>query len=294
MWLWIIVGIAVFALAAGGTYLVLQGMKKADISVPSVVGDSKDQAASALGLAQLTVNYAAGTYSASIPKDQVIGQDPAAGAKAKEGSAVTLRLSLGPPLVTVPSVLGFSCAAAEDKLATVMLSSSCPTSAATYSATIPPGQVVSYTVDGVTNPASVPQGAVVVLSVSSGSAPTAVPNVAGQTETAAKAALTAAGFTVTVGSEFSSTVPVNSVTRTLPAVGSALTKGSNVTIYLSTGPAPVTVPDLSGKSGPDAVKALTDLGLSPNVLGTGTKVVAQDVSPGTSVPAGSTITVTLG
>jgi len=154
--------------------------------------------------------------------------------------------------------------------------------------------VVSYTVEGVANPASVPQGAVVVLSVSSGSAPTAVPNVAGQTETAAKAALTAAGFTVTVGSEFSSTVPVNSVTRTMPAAGSALAAGSSVTIYLSTGPAPVLVPDLSGKSGPDAVKALTDISLSPNILGTGTKVVAQDVPPGTSVAAGTTITVTLG
>ena len=294
MWLWIIIGLVVFAMAAGGTYLILNGMKKADISVPSVVGESKDQAASSLGLAQLTVNYATGTYSVSIPKDQVIGQDPAAGTLVKEGSAVTLRLSLGPPLVTVPSVLGLSCPAAEEKLAAAMLSSSCPTSAATYSATIPPGQVVSYTVEGVANPASVPQGAVVVLSVSSGSAPTAVPNVAGQTETAAKAALTAAGFTVSVGSEFSSTVAVNSVTRTMPAAGTALAAGSSVTIYLSTGPAPVLVPDLSGKSGPDAVKALTDVSLSPNILGTGMKVVAQDVPPGTSVAAGTTITVTLG
>ncbi|MEI7479923.1 MAG: PASTA domain-containing protein, partial [Actinomycetes bacterium] len=76
--------------------------------------------------------------------------------------------------------------------------------------------------------------------------------------------------------------------------GSALAPGSSVTIYLSTGPAPVIVPDLSGKSGPDAVKALTDVSLSPNILGTGMKVVAQDVPPGTSVAAGTTITVTLG
>jgi serine/threonine-protein kinase len=293
LWWWLSAGLVLVLLAVGVTYAVVTSMKKADIAVPSVVGMSKDQAASTLGLAQLTVDYGTGTYSVSIPRDQVIGQDPAASTMVKEGDTVTLRLSLGPPLVTVPSVLGLTCPAAEDKLATAQLSSSCPTSSAIYSATVPPGQVVSYSVDGVTNPASVPQGAVVVLAVSSGSAPTAVPDVSGQTQAAARDVLTKAGFTVTLGSEFSSTVPVNSVTRTMPAAGSALAPGSSVTIYLSTGPAPVVVPNLVGLSGPDAVKALTDLGLSPNVIGTGKAVSSQDVSAGTSVPAGTTVSVTL-
>jgi len=293
MWWWIAAAVAILALPVGGTVLVLQGLKKADVMVPLVVGSSKDQAASALGLAQLTVTYSDGTYSPSIPKDQVMAQNPLAGTTVKQGSAVNLQLSLGPPLVTVPAVLGLSCAAAEVKLATAQLSSSCPTSAATYSTTVPPGQVVSYSVEGTVNPASVPQGAVVVLSVSSGSAPTAVPNVAGQTEAAAKATLSAAGFVVSVGSEYSSTVAINSVTRSLPAAGSALSAGSTVTIYLSTGPAPVVVPNLVGKSGPDAVKALSDLSLTPNVIGTGSAVSTQDVPAGTTVPAGSTVTVTL-
>ncbi len=293
MWWWIVGLVVVFSFAAGGTFLVLQGLQKADVLVPSVVGDSKDQAASALGLAQLTVAYETGTYSGSIPKGEVIAQDPAAGTSVKQGSAIALRLSLGPPLVPVPAVLGLSCTAAEDKLATAKLSSSCPTSAATYSATTPPGQVVSYSVDGVTNPASVAEGAVVVLSVSSGTAPTAVPNVAGQTEAAAKSALSAAGFTVSVGSEYSSTVAVNSVTRSMPAAGSALTSGSTVTIYLSTGPAPVVVPNVVGKSGPDAVAQLSGLGLAPNLLGTGSAVAAQDPPAGTTVPAGTPVTVTL-
>ena len=291
-WIWAVATLVVVLLAGAGILLV-GGLNKAEVTVPSVVGSTKAQAVDQIQAAKLTVGYGKGSYSTSVPKDQVLSQSPGGGTKASEGHEVMLTLSLGPPLVTVPAVLGQSCTAAEAALTAVKLSSSCPTAAATYSATIPPGNVVSYMVNGTVNAPAVPEGSVVILSVSSGTAPTAVPDVTGLSYVDAGNKLRAAGFSVAEGSEYSSTVPVSSVTRTTPAAGAPLSAGGLVTVYISNGPAPATVPNVVGDTAAQAVKALTALGLSPNIIGSGSTVATQDPVPGTVVPAGTAITVTL-
>ncbi|MEI6701030.1 MAG: PASTA domain-containing protein, partial [Actinomycetota bacterium] len=291
-WIWVVSAI-VLVLIAGAGIALAGGLNKAEVTVPSVVGSTKAQAVDQIQAAKLTVGYGKGSYSTSVPKDQVLSQSPGGGTKASEGHEVMLTLSLGPPLVTVPAVLGQSCTAAEAALTAAKLSSSCPTAAATYSATVPPGKVVSYMVNGTVNAPAVPEGSVVILSVSSGSAPTAVPDVSGLSYLDAGNKLRAAGFSVAEGSEYSSTVPVSSVTRTTPPAGAALSAGGLVTVYVSNGPAPVTVPNLVGDTAAQAVKALTDLGLSPNIIGSGSTVMTQDPVAGTVVPAGTTVTVTL-
>jgi len=80
-----------------------------------------------------------------------------------------------------------------------------------------------------------------------------------------------------------------------PSAGSHLDKGSTVTIWVSTGPPPVTVPPVKGKQWTDAQQTLMDAGLKPvEHLVNGPikgQVSATDPPAGKSVPKGSTVRV---
>nr|WP_316043613.1 Stk1 family PASTA domain-containing Ser/Thr kinase [Cellulosimicrobium cellulans] len=89
-----------------------------------------------------------------------------------------------------------------------------------------------------------------------------VPAVAGQAEAAATSALTDVGFEVVRQEEPSADVPQGSVTRTDPAGGEDAEEGSEVTLFVSTGPTAVTVPDVSGLTQDQARQQLTDAGLT--------------------------------
>ena len=80
-----------------------------------------------------------------------------------------------------------------------------------------------------------------------------------------------------------------------PQPGEKLAKGDTVTIWASTGPPKVPVPDVKGQQWPQAKQTLTNAGLKPveRIIPGGTKgqVTATDPAAGTSVPKGSTVRV---
>jgi serine/threonine-protein kinase len=80
-----------------------------------------------------------------------------------------------------------------------------------------------------------------------------------------------------------------------PDAGSKVDKGGTVTIFVSTGPPPVDVPDVKGKQWSDAQQELTDAGLVPveRIVPGKTKgvVTATDPPAGKSVPKGSKVRV---
>ena len=85
------------------------------IDVPSVTGDSFADARSSLEDAGLKASRADDAYSSSVPKGSVISQSPADGTLAR-GESVTLTVSKGPEMVSVPKVEGLSRSAATSKL----------------------------------------------------------------------------------------------------------------------------------------------------------------------------------
>jgi len=124
-------------------------------------------------------------------------------------------------------------------------------------------------------------------------------DLAGLTQAQATEYLDGLGLKGDFQREASDAQPKDRVTRTDPAAGEMVAAGSTVTVYLSDGPAEVTIPDVSGKTKEDAIKALEDLGLviesvdpdnsKPDVekdLATGT-----DPEAGTPVAAGSSVTL---
>jgi serine/threonine-protein kinase len=90
----------------------------------------------------------------------------------------------------------------------------------------------------------------------------AVPEVRNLPVGEAETLLTQQGFTPQRGEGRSSTAPPDTVLDTNPTVGTQVDPGSVVTLILSTGPAPVAVPDVAGRSVNDASAALQQAGLT--------------------------------
>ncbi|HEY5108213.1 MAG TPA: protein kinase [Acidimicrobiales bacterium] len=266
--------------------------------VPVLVGRTLPAAAAAARAAHLEVRVSGRESSISVPTGVVIRQQPGARAggkpvDVKQGSTVSVVVSTGLPLIAVPKVATFSsCHDAVAALAAVHLVGICPPTAAVYDANIG--------VDGVvgTQPAAqAPYGSTVTIITSKGHAPVAVPPVSGPgtTYASAAAALTAAGFVPVESQIYSATAKVGEVIATVPdpSAGPVAYK-SQVTVQVSLGPKPVTVPPLVGRSPAKAVAALNALGLhagGPYGPPDSSTVVSTSPAAGASVPVGSTVQV---
>jgi len=290
--------VLVAALVAAGTAWAVQAKLFTPSSpVPVLVGRTLPAAEAAARAVHLDVRVSGRTTSIAVPAGSVVGQQPSAtagGTRAtlKQGSAIGVVLSTGPPQVTIPDLASFSdCHDAVQALAGVHLVGVCPDAAAQYNSTVPAGAIVGTSPTG-----HAPYGSTVTIVTSKGHAPVAVPPVTGtaSTYTSAAAALTAAGFVPQEPKVYSSTVPVGQVIGTSPAAGGSQPFGSAVAVQVSLGPQPVTVPSLDGQSPSAATAALSALGLVPGgPYGPpgGTTVVSTSPGAGTSVPVGSTVDV---
>lgn len=92
------------------------------------------------------------------------------------------------------------------------------------------------------------------------------------------------GVTVARADDFSADVPRDAVLAFDPAPGTALKRGDTVTVVVSSGPAPVDVPDVVGQSPEAAQSTLEQLGFT----------VQRDGDRTASVPVGSVMAVTPG
>jgi serine/threonine-protein kinase len=88
-----------------------------------------------------------------------------------------------------------------------------------------------------------------------------IPTVKGQASDAAQAALRKAGFDPVVVNQNNPTVADGLVIDTDPPGGQRARRGSDVKVFVSTGPGIAVVPDLKGKTQEEATQALTAAGL---------------------------------
>lgn len=122
-----------------------------------------------------------------------------------------------------------------------------------------------------------------------------VPNVVGEAQADAEDAIEGVGLVPDVVTAYSPTVPEGDVISQSPTAGSVVEDGSTVTITISLGAAPVTVPDVVGLTQAAATSAITGAGLdaSPSaaydaVVPVG-RVISQDPAATTPVAPGSTV-----
>jgi beta-lactam-binding protein with PASTA domain/predicted Ser/Thr protein kinase len=171
-----------------------------------------------------------------------------------------LLLASTPSKVTVPNVVGQTEASALARLRRANLS---PAAATAASATVASGLVVSET------PASgskVGKGTRVSVLVSAGPGTAALPAVEGLTAAQAMSRLRAAGFRPTTQGQPSAKVVRGHVISTDPSAGIVVQVRSPVMVFVSSGPAQVHVPDVTGQSQKAAEATLTTTGLTVGAI----------------------------
>ena len=127
-----------------------------------------------------------------------------------------------------------------------------------------------------------------------------IPSIIGKTKSSAKSTLESAGFSVTFEyGDYNDSVAADVVTAQSPSAKNKAAKGSTVTVTLSPGQKPITVPNVVGASQSHAESALAGAGLKytyadsqySDTVPAGS-VISQTKS-GETVAAGTTITLTL-
>ncbi len=260
--------------------------------VPSLAGLAEGAAITAVTDASLRVGNITRVCSDTVAAGLVINQDPAAGARVRRNSTVDLAVSTGPCTVAVPDVSGLTQADATASLASAGLATGSVTSQC--SSTVPAGSVISQSPAANTR---VTPGSAVNLVVSTGPCPVTVPALAGISRADAIAAILAAGLAVgDVGEQCDSTAAADAVISQSPAAGTQVAPGSAVNLVVSTGPCPVTVPNVTGLEQAAAETAITQAGLAvgeiaqvcSDVVPAGL-VISQDPAGDTQVAPGSAV-----
>ena len=290
-WRWVVLAL----LACGVAALVAYALTRpSHVGIPDVIGKNSDQAGQILDSAGFRVAIKA--VPSGAPRDQVVEQDPIptdrGGGKAEKGSTVTLSVSSGPAIRAVPTVTGLSEADATKRLEHVGFKVNTQQQ---YSKTVPRGQVIG------TSPAAGTQLSTlqpVTLLVSRGANTVLVPNVVGLNDQAALATLSNAGLSGTEVQK-DSTEPAGKVLSQSPGAGKRIGRGSQVTIFASTGA--ITVPDVTGQPRKSAVTALKKAGFVPAVTEQTTTdpaqvgVVISEFPPaGSRGQRGDTVTIAVG
>ena len=263
--------------------------------VPNVINKPFAEAEAALKLSGFKVNR--NDVDTKDPPDLVLSQKPGGGEKLKKNGTVQLRVSKA--TFTMPTLAGKQRAEAVNELIGLGLQD--PTNGIEnqeVDSDQPPGTVVG------SNPAAAAQvpkvGQKVTLQIAR-EPQIAMPNVVGQESQTAQQLLQQAGFQVSVQSEQSDSVPSGRVTRTDPGANARVKRGSSVTMFVSTGPQNVSVPNVVGQMQNQASQTLQQAGFqvfvsqqnSNNPSDNG-RVLAQNPAAGQQQPKGSGVTLTVG
>jgi serine/threonine-protein kinase len=293
-----LIGIAVVVVlgigsAVGGISLV-NWYQDWNHHVPTLAGDSLAQATQALKNDGYKLGATTYSYSATVKSGEVISTAPSSGTRLDKGKTVSLVVSRGVHMVSVPSVANLSPSDAETKLTQAGFTFG-PSPSMQYSASVPKGKTIG------TDPAagqSVKFGSPLTIIVSNGPPLVNVPTLtSNETFADYSSALAAVKLKPDRQADaFSDTVPVGDVISIDPPDGQ-LPQGGSVKVTVSKGPNMVTIPDIpAGTALDDARKQLQQLGFQVNVQkafgGHLKQVVGLSPAAGTSVAYGSPVTIT--
>ncbi len=260
------------------------------ITVPDVTGLSVAAATAALEERGLALEVSGEAFSETAPIGSVATTDPPAGESVRIDGTVLAAVSLGPERYEVPDVQGLdpAQAAAQITAANLVVGST----REEFDDRAPAGTVAATApkIGSVLKP-----GEQVDIIVSKGPEPVPVPAVEGRRLAQAKASLAEVGLKADITQRFSEKVKDGIVISVRPSAGTVVDSGSRVTVVVSKGPPPVTVPNLVDVPRDRAIATLRDLGLRAKVVEGDfsplNRVISQTPSAGSSVPKGSTVTI---
>ena len=221
--------------------VISSGKEAAEVQVPDVVDKDESSAQKTLEGAGLVVRSEA-SYSDDVDEGKVISTNPVAGTTVKEGSEVTMVVSMGVEKVEVPNLERMSSGDAEATLAQLGLQIGNVTEK--NSDDVEAGLVISQ---GTKAGKKVKKGTSVdyVVSIGPKTKLVSVPTLTGKTGDEAAVALQEAGLNVgNVTYEYSNNVSYGYVISQTASPGSRVEEGSAIGYVISNGPeAPADVPD---------------------------------------------------
>ncbi len=287
----IVAVVAVIALIVIAAYAVGGNSSDSEqIEVPSVTGQTVDEAKAQIQSAGFTVGTVTQTYSDTVETGKVISQDPTAKTKKAKGSTINLTVSQGKQEIEVPDLTGKTADEAKKLLQTNGLKYQAGT--AEYSDTVAKDHVARQDVAA---GSKVAKDTVVTYYLSLGSEGSSVPNVVGQTRSAATSTLNNAGFYVTVEEQYSSTVESGKVISQSPSAGEKLKENGTVNLVVSKGAETSTVPNVVGNTEGTAITTLNNEGFqvsteyqSSSSVSSG-NVISQTPTSGSSLAPGKTV-----
>jgi beta-lactam-binding protein with PASTA domain len=260
--------------------------------VPDLTGANVQEARDVLEEAGLRVRVR--RVESDQPAGDVVGQRPAAGATVSERGLVTLTVSSGPPGANVPDVVGEPASTARRELQEAGLRVQVERVASSK----PLGTVIRQSPEAGTD---VEGGTVVNVQVAKPRpAPPAtidVPRLVGLDVSDAQARLRDLGLRSTI-TRVESPKPEGTVIDQSPSAGTALERGETVAFTVSSGPAAVPVPDVTGLDEESARAQLESAGFEVTTVDEATsdpaedgQVVGQSPSAGTERKPGTLVTL---
>lgn len=269
------------------------------VAVPDLANQPLPQAQNELQKAGFSVATQQKNDS-KVANGNVIETQPLGGSRAPKGSTITVEVSMGPAQIPVPRLAELTQQQAQQQLESAGLQLD-PNIGHGTSSIEDKDKVVSQ------NPpegSKIDAGSKVTISLGSGPEQVRVPQVVGQQLTVAEPNLTdSSGFKVVV-QRVPSSHPSGEVISTDPPGGSMASKGSTVTVQVSSDQ--ITMPNLSGLTSSQAVDRLRSAGWTGGIgqisqttqgtfdAGSVGRIIDQQPKPNSTVAKDATITIITG
>lgn len=256
-------------------------------TVPPVAGTQLEAEATLEAAGLVTVPEF--EYDDVVPDGTVIKTDPAEQTQVPNGAQITIIVSQGPAMSTVPGLVGRDEAEAIDLIRDEGFEVG--ESRSSWSDTVPQGEVLSQ--DPPANE-EVRHDSTVTLEVSGGPQPIEYADVVGMTEADAQEELAKDALNVTVNRERTNEQSEGKVFKQDPGAGADGTRTGDVTIWVSDGPPLVDVPNFVFDAVDEAVQRAKDVGLVPQLqarwpFSSQDRIADQSIAPGEDVERGTTI-----
>jgi serine/threonine-protein kinase len=285
---YVLIALVLLLALAGGGWWLTSGRYT---TVPAVTKMTAAAARQALRQAGFQVRTGSSVIDDGVPKGDVIAVSPSG--RALPGTTITLTLSQGPKMITVPPIPATdSVAQAQAALKAAGLTVASATKPVGAPG-VPSDPVVIGAVAG-TDPAagtSWPDDEPVTVEVVAG---LSLPDLTNQQISAVQSWAAENGVALDV-TDVSSSQTAGTVLSQSPKKGAILTSGQAVTVTVSSGPPEVTIPSVSGESCKQAQQQLRQAGFNVSVQQDFFfKNQAAGTSPSGQAATGSAVTLTCG
>ena len=267
-------------------------IEKKEIKLSDLVGKSYDEVLAIAESSCFKLSVSSREYSTEYAINEIISQSPHAGTIIETGDTVSIVISMGKKAIKVPDVQYQNKSDAQEILNALGLK---VTVKEIESESVAAGLVISQSVEANT---SVAPGTSITLTISKGAASFVMPNVVGMTEQDAKNTLIGKGLSVSISYQHS-TEAEGTVLKQSISAKTQVTRGTVVTITVSSSKETISVPDIVGKKKSVAQSILENSGFSVTVKKFYSDTVEEDIvisqmpSEGTSQIKGNTIIITV-